>query len=86
LPDYEESVGKTLKRLESYWGQENSDSKLIAQVIVELSDLKKLPSHLLLGSDALSNLERADEQRRQTASQWREVSTSVDAARGEQSL
>jgi NAD(P)-dependent dehydrogenase (short-subunit alcohol dehydrogenase family) len=85
LPDYEESVGKTLKRLESYWGQENSDPKLIAQVIVELSDKKKLPSHLLLGSDALSNLERADEQRRQTASQWREVSTSVDAARGEHS-
>jgi NAD(P)-dependent dehydrogenase (short-subunit alcohol dehydrogenase family) len=78
LPDYEKSVGETLRRLDSYWGQENSDPKLIAQVIVELSNEKSLPAHLLLGSDAVANLERVDEQRRQAASNWRKVSTSVD--------
>jgi NAD(P)-dependent dehydrogenase (short-subunit alcohol dehydrogenase family) len=78
LSDYEASVGNTLRRLDSYWGKENSDPKRIAQVIVELSNEKSLPLHLLLGSDAIVNLERVDEERRQAASQWRSVSASVD--------
>jgi NAD(P)-dependent dehydrogenase (short-subunit alcohol dehydrogenase family) len=78
LPDYKRSVGETLRRLENYWGQENSDPKLIGQLIVELSDLKELPPHLLLGSDAVANLERADEQRQQAVAKWRKVSSSVD--------
>ena len=78
LPDYEKSVGETLRRLDNYWGQENSDPQLLAQVIVELSGEKSLPPHLLLGSDALANLERVEEQRRQAVSKWREVSASVD--------
>jgi NAD(P)-dependent dehydrogenase (short-subunit alcohol dehydrogenase family) len=78
LPDYEETVGETLRRLDNYWGQENSDPRLIAQVIVRLADQKDLPPHLLLGSNALANLERADEQRRQSAAKWRDVTASVD--------
>ena len=30
LPDYEESVGETLRHLDKYWGEENSDTRLIA--------------------------------------------------------
>ena len=78
LPEYEESVGTTLRRLDAYWGKENSDPKLIAQAIVELSNEKSLPSHLLLGSDAFTNLERADEERQQAALKWRAVSAAVD--------
>ncbi len=78
LPDYEESVGKTLRRLDDYWGQENSDPKLIAKVIVELANEKSLPPHLLLGSDAVTNLHRTDEERRKDVSKWHKVSASVD--------
>lgn len=78
LPDYEESVGETLRRLDKYWGEENSDPKLIARVIIELSKHKDLPAHLLLGTDALANLERTDEKRRQSVAKWRDVSASVD--------
>lgn len=78
LPDYEESVGKTLRRLDAYWGKENSDPKLLANVIVELGNEKSLPPHLLLGNDALTNLERTDKERQQEALRWREVSASVD--------
>lgn len=78
LEDYEESVGKTLGRLHEYWGNENSDPQRIAKAIVKLSDERSLPPHLLLGSDAVANLERADEQRRQAMSSWRDVSVSVD--------
>ena len=78
LPDYEASVGETLRRLNSYWGQENSDPQLIAQAIVGLSNEKSLPFHLLLGSDALTNLERVDDERGKAALKWRAVSASVD--------
>jgi NAD(P)-dependent dehydrogenase (short-subunit alcohol dehydrogenase family) len=78
LPDYEESVGATLRRLDDYWGRENSDPRRIARVIVELTNEKFLPPPLLLGSDALANFERIDEQRRHLAAQWRSVSVSVD--------
>jgi hypothetical protein len=69
---------KTLRRLNDYWGQENSDPRRIAQLVVELSNEKLLPPHLLLGSDALANVERVDEQRAQTAAKWRNVSAAVD--------
>ncbi len=78
LADYEESVGKTLRRLDDYWGQENSDPKLIAKVIVELANEKSLPRHLLLGSDAVTNLHRTDEERRKDVTKWHKVSASVD--------
>lgn len=83
LEGYEESVGKTLKRLSDYWGQENSDPKLIADVIVKLADEKNLPSHLLLGSDAVNYVKQVDAERSATAETWRDVSVSVDFAPGE---
>jgi len=78
LAEYEGSVGETFRRLDSYWGQENSDPGLLARLIVELSSEKSLPAHLLVGSDALANLERVDEQRRLAAAKWKRVSASVD--------
>ncbi len=63
LPEYEESVGKTLKMLDGYWGKENSDPKLIAELVVKLADEKELPPHLLMGSDAVNYLKRSDEER-----------------------
>jgi NAD(P)-dependent dehydrogenase (short-subunit alcohol dehydrogenase family) len=82
LPDYQKSVGETLHTLDDYWGKENSDPQRIAQLIVELSDGKNLPSHLLLGSDAVANFERVEERRRQAMAEWRAVSASVDFKEG----
>ena len=78
MPEYEESVGKTLRSLNAYWGKENSDPKLIAKLTVELGNEKSLPPHLLLGNDAVVNLKRVEEERRQVASKWRKMSASVD--------
>lgn len=78
LKEYEKSVGQTLSRLDGYWGNENSDPKLIAQAMVELSNEKALPFHLLLGSDAIANFERVDEQRREELARWRKIGASVD--------
>src|SRR5216684_1662338 len=53
LPDYEPSVGALVKMLKSHWGHENSDPAKVAQVVLRLAASDRLPTHLLLGSDAV---------------------------------
>ncbi|WP_321474100.1 SDR family NAD(P)-dependent oxidoreductase [uncultured Paludibaculum sp.] len=78
LPEYEESVGGVLRMLDRIWGQENSDPRLIAELIVKLADRKDLPPHLVLGSDALTFLKQADDERAELLEKWRDTSLSVD--------
>jgi NAD(P)-dependent dehydrogenase (short-subunit alcohol dehydrogenase family) len=78
LSGYEESVGRSMHMLQDYWGNENSDPKLIARLLIGLADAKGLPPHLLLGSDAVNYLKQADESRTESAEKWRDVSVSVD--------
>ncbi len=78
LPEYEESVGKTLSALDGYWGHENSDPRLMAELIVMLADKNDLPAHLLLGSDALTASKQTQDARTALAEKWRETSKSVD--------
>jgi NAD(P)-dependent dehydrogenase (short-subunit alcohol dehydrogenase family) len=78
LPEYEPSVGGLLKALESHWGHENSDPVKVAQVVVRLAASEQLPTHLLLGSDALRYAGQADATRAAYAERWREVSVSTD--------
>jgi hypothetical protein len=78
LAEYEESVGKTLSSLDGYWGDENSDSRLMAELIVMLADKNDLPPHLLLGSDALTVSKQTEDARTALAEKWRETSKSVD--------
>ena len=78
FPDYEPSVGAVAKALKSVWGQENSDPAKVAQVILRLAALDRLPAHLLLGSDALKYAGEAEAVRAADAELWREVSVSTD--------
>jgi NAD(P)-dependent dehydrogenase (short-subunit alcohol dehydrogenase family) len=78
LPEYQETVGQVLSALDQHWGNENSDPRLMAELIVKLADEKALPPHLLLGSDALAYSKQADDVRAQLAEKWRETSRSVD--------
>ena len=80
LPDYEPSVGAFTKRLESHWGQENSDPAKVAQVVLRLAASDHLPAHLLLGSDAVLYSGQADTTRAADAEEWREVSVSTDVS------
>src|ERR1700687_955439 len=45
LPDYEPSVGAVAKALKSYWGHEISDPVKVAQLILRLAQMDKLPAH-----------------------------------------
>jgi NAD(P)-dependent dehydrogenase (short-subunit alcohol dehydrogenase family) len=78
LPEYEVSVGATIKALEHYWGNENSDPDKIAQIVLKIAEEEKLPAHILLGSDAYHFAEETGKKRRQDDEQWKEVSESAD--------
>ena len=78
LPDYEPSVGGVMKALESRWGHENSDPAKVAQVALRLAASDQLPTHLLLGSDAIQYAAQAETTRAADAERWREVSVSTD--------
>jgi NAD(P)-dependent dehydrogenase (short-subunit alcohol dehydrogenase family) len=78
LPEYEPSVGKVIKALASYWGNEISDPVKVAQLILRLADRDQLPAHLLIGSDAVEFAGQAEATRVAEAARWREVSVSTD--------
>ncbi|MBB6732766.1 SDR family NAD(P)-dependent oxidoreductase [Cohnella zeiphila] len=78
LPDYEPSVGEKLRLLESHWGQENSDPEKVAQVILQLAYTDDLPTHLLLGKDAVYINNQAEKKRAADAERWYETSVSTD--------
>jgi NAD(P)-dependent dehydrogenase (short-subunit alcohol dehydrogenase family) len=79
LPEYESSVGVLIKTLEAYWGHETSDPAKVAQVILQLATKEELPTHLLLGSDAVQYARFAQDKREADAREWLSVSVSTDA-------
>ena len=78
LPDYEPSVGATVRALHGVWGNENSDPAKVAQVILRLAASDRLPAHLLIGSDAVRYAGEAEAARAADAERWREISVSTD--------
>ena len=78
LSEYEASVGAINKQLAPLWGHENSDPAKVAQVVLRLADSDRLPSHLLIGSDAIHFAGQAEAARAVDAERWREVSVSTD--------
>lgn len=76
--DYDGSVGEAHRRLGLYAGNEVGDPEKIAKVIVDLSRQDNLPSHLILGSDALQAFEAAEEVRNHEMEAWLPVSRSTD--------
>jgi len=78
LPEYEPSVGALLRTLATYWGHETSDPAKVARVILHLATKEQLPSHLLLGSDAVQYARAAEDKRESDAKEWQDVSCSTD--------
>jgi hypothetical protein len=78
LPDYEPSVGASMKQMEGYWGNESGDPVKVAQVILAIADTETAPPHILLGSDALQLARQAEQARAAEADRWQAVSVSTD--------
>jgi NAD(P)-dependent dehydrogenase (short-subunit alcohol dehydrogenase family) len=78
LPDYEETVGAGIKRFETIWGNESGDPERVAQLVLKISDAMTLPSHILLGSDALQFARQAEARRMEEMNRWETISRSID--------
>jgi NAD(P)-dependent dehydrogenase (short-subunit alcohol dehydrogenase family) len=80
LPDYDASIGETVRQLAAYWGNEPGDPEKIAQVVVRVAEADRLPPHILLGSDALQVARGADAARSTATERWKAVSAWTDVA------
>jgi len=80
LPDYDASVGETVRQLGAYWGNEAGDPEKIAQVVIAVAAADRLPPHILLGSDALQGALAAEAARKAADERWKAVSAWTDVA------
>jgi NAD(P)-dependent dehydrogenase (short-subunit alcohol dehydrogenase family) len=77
LPDYEVSVGSTLKVLRSLEGRAEGDPRKIADVVVQLANSHEVPVRLLLGVDAEKRVQQAEAARATEAEKWRHLTVST---------
>lgn len=77
-PDYEPSVGATLKAMEGMWGNETGDPTRVAQVVLKIAEAEALPPHILLGRDVLQGVRAADRARAEAADRWEAISNSTN--------
>ncbi|WP_256010259.1 SDR family NAD(P)-dependent oxidoreductase [Desertivirga xinjiangensis] len=80
LPEYEPTVGATIKFLENYWGNENSDPEKVAQIVLKVSEADQLPPHILIGSDAFQLVKENTEKTWNEAEKWIELTAYADVA------
>jgi hypothetical protein len=78
--DYEQTVGRWLKRFAEYSGNEPGDPARMARAIVDVVGAPEPPRRLVLGGDALDIALAAEEGRLAEARAWAHVSRSTDHA------
>jgi len=78
LPEYEPTVGATIKFLENYWGNENSDPQKVAEIVLKVSEANEVPTHILVGSDAYNLVKEASARRWEEAEKWKSLSVYAD--------
>ncbi|RUM21473.1 SDR family NAD(P)-dependent oxidoreductase [Rhizobium vallis] len=81
--EYAETVGATVRFQREYDGHQPGDPAKAAAVVVHIAGLDEPPFRLLLGSDAVGNVEKADAARIKADREWRAVSVSTDFEPGE---
>jgi NAD(P)-dependent dehydrogenase (short-subunit alcohol dehydrogenase family) len=77
-PESDSTVGATARFQRNYNGKQPGDPKKAARVIVQLTQERKPPLRLLLGSDAYSGAEKNDLARLEEARAWKELSISTN--------
>jgi len=79
IEGYKETVGKRRQFFESGNWVPVGDPDKAAQVMVKLADEPNPPVHLILGSEAITILENANNRREEEMKKWLPVSLSTDA-------
>lgn len=78
MEDYAPAMSAMQAALEQVVGNEVGDPDKIAGVILDLAERNEVPEHLLLGTDAVELLKKAEDARRKEAETWESVSRSTD--------
>lgn len=78
LPEYQASVGWILDVIKGTPGHEFGDPARVAKVVVDLAGRDEVPTHLLLGTDALHAAALAEDARQKSDAEWKAVSISTN--------
>ncbi|UVD55546.1 oxidoreductase [Rhizobium sp. Pop5] len=76
--EYADTVGATVRFQREYDGRQPGDPAKAAAAVIHIAGLEEPPLRLLLGSDAVRNVEKADAVRIRSDQEWRAVSVSTD--------
>src|SRR5882762_5204241 len=77
-PEYDSTVGAAARFQRDYDGAQPGDPAKAANVILQVAAMAEPPLRLLLGSDAVRNVEQADLARIEADRKWRHLSVSTD--------
>jgi NAD(P)-dependent dehydrogenase (short-subunit alcohol dehydrogenase family) len=77
LPEYEASVGASLKVLHTHEVLSEGDPRKIAAVVAQLANNEDVPVRLILGVDAEKRVQRAEAARASEAEKWRHLTVST---------
>jgi NAD(P)-dependent dehydrogenase (short-subunit alcohol dehydrogenase family) len=81
-PEYDSTVGAVARFQRGYNGTQPGDPVKAAAAIIHIANLDEPPLRLLLGSDAVQSVERADLARMEADRKWRDLSISTDFEAG----
>ncbi|MEV4350954.1 SDR family NAD(P)-dependent oxidoreductase [Actinoplanes sp. NPDC049596] len=85
-PEYEATAGAIARALGDNSGREPGDPARAAQAILRVAGIAEPPLRLLLGADAVQYAEAAARARDENDARWRELSLSIAADGGSDSL
>jgi len=77
LPEYEASVGHIMNVLRTIEGQEESDPRKIAELIVKLANSDDVPVRLILGVDAEKRVQHVEAARAAEAEKFHDLTVST---------
>lgn len=78
MAEYEPTIGTIMELTKNLSGNEPGDPQKVAAALFELSRRDEVPEHLILGSDAVARVAKAEADRAQVAEAWLSTSLSTD--------
>jgi hypothetical protein len=82
-PEYDSTVGATVRFQRDYDGKQPGDSAKAAAALLQIASLSDPPLRLLLGRDSYQAAEQAALQKLELDRKWKDLSDSTDYASGD---
>jgi NAD(P)-dependent dehydrogenase (short-subunit alcohol dehydrogenase family) len=82
-PEYDSTVGASVRFQRSYNGRQPGDPAQAAAVLLRIASLSDPPLRLLLGSDSYAAAEKSDLEKLESDRRWKDLSLSTDYSSNE---